>query len=58
MVSLETVNLDRLTVKAKALLLVDEELLNVLSLVSLKLNHLAHLGVIDNGSIAGCGLVS
>lgn len=58
MVSLETVNLDRLTVKAQALLLVDEELLNVLSLVSLKLNHLAHLSVIDNGSIAGCGLVS
>ena len=58
MVSLEAVNLDRLAVKAQALLLVGEKLLNVLSLVSLKLNHLAHLGISDDGTIAGYRLVS
>jgi hypothetical protein len=33
--------------------LVDEKFLNILSLISLELNHLAHLGIDDDGSIAG-----
>jgi len=50
---LETVDLDGLAIQGKTLLLVREELLNVLALVSLKLNYLAHLSVRDNGAIAG-----
>lgn len=46
-------DLDSLSVKTKALLLVNEELLNVLSLVSLKLNDLTHLGVVHDSAIAG-----
>lgn len=42
-----------LGVEAKTLLLVDQELLNILALVTLKLDHLAHLGVCDDGAIAG-----
>ena len=45
---------DGLGVKLEALLLVDEELLDILALVALELNHLAHLGVVDNGAIASC----
>ena len=51
---LETVDLDGLGIELQTLLLVDEELLDVLALVALKLDHLAHLGVIDDGAIAGC----
>lgn len=49
---LETVNLDGLGIKLKALLLVGQELLNILTLISLELDHLSHLGVIDDGAIA------
>lgn len=44
--------LDELRIKLQALLLVDQELLNILALVALKLDHLAHLRVADNGAIA------
>lgn len=45
--------LDRLDVKSQAFLLVGEEFLNIFALITLKLNYFAHLGVDDNGSIAG-----
>lgn len=45
--------LDGLGIKFQALLLVGQELLNILALISLELNHLAHLRVVDDGSIAG-----
>lgn len=44
--------LDGLSIELKTFLLVGQELLNILALVSLKLNHLTHLGVIDDGAIA------
>ena len=34
-------------------LLVDEELLDILALITLQLNHFSHLGVGDDGAIAG-----
>lgn len=46
-------DLDRLSVKTKALLLVNEELLYVLALISLKLNDLTHLGIVHDSAIAG-----
>jgi hypothetical protein len=46
--------LNGLGIKFQAFLLVGEELLNILALISLKLNHLPHLGVHDDGAIAGC----
>ena len=46
-------DLDGLGIQLQAFLLVDEELLHILTLVTLQLNHLAHLGVVDNGAIAG-----
>jgi len=49
---LETMDLDSLSIKLQAFLLVGEELLNILALISLKLNHLAHLSVDDDGAIA------
>lgn len=58
MTNLEAVDLDRLHVKPQTLLLVGEKLLNVLSLVSLKLDHFAHFGVGHDGAIAGWRLVS
>lgn len=51
---LETVDLDGLAIKTEALLLVGEEVLNVLSLITLELDHLSHLGVGNDGAIAGC----
>ena len=45
-------HLDGLCIKFQTLLLVDQEFLNILSLITLKLNHLTHLGVDDNGAIA------
>ena len=45
--------LDGLCIKFQALLFVDQEFLNILSLITLELNHLAHLGVDNNGAIAG-----
>ena len=44
--------LDGLGIKLEALLLVSQELLDILSLVTLQLNHLAHLSVRDDGAIA------
>jgi hypothetical protein len=49
---LETVDLDGLGIKLEALLLVGQELLDILTLISLELNHLTHLGVVDDGAIA------
>jgi len=49
---LETMDLDSLSIKLQAFLLVGEELLNILALISLKLNHFAHLSVDDDGAIA------
>jgi hypothetical protein len=49
---LEPVDLDGLGIKLESLLLVSQELLDILSLVSLQLNHLAHLSVRDDGAIA------
>jgi len=53
LVGLETVDLDGLAIKAQALLLVGQEVLNILALVSLQLDHLSHLSVCDDGAIAG-----
>lgn len=50
---LETVDLDGLAIKAQALLLIGQEVLDIFALVALELNHLAHLGVGDDGAIAG-----
>jgi len=49
---LESMDLDCLGIKFKTFLLVDQELLYILSLIALKLNHLTHLTVIDDGAIA------
>jgi len=49
---LETMDLNGLRIKLQTLLLVSEELLYILALIALKLNHLAHLSVNDNGAIA------
>ena len=46
--------LDSLRIKLQAILLVDQKLLNIFTLITLKLNHLPHLGVVDNGAIASC----
>ena len=50
---LETVDLDGFPIKAQAFLLVGQEVLNILALVSLQLDHLSHLIVGDDSSIAG-----
>ena len=50
--------LDGLCVKLEPFLLVDQELFDILALVTLKLNHLAHLSVVDDGSIASCRIHS
>ena len=46
-------HLDGLRIKTKALLLVGQEVLDILALISLELDDLTHLGVCDYGSIAG-----
>lgn len=46
-------DLDRLCVKTKALLLVCQKILDVLALVALQLDHLSHLGVGNDGAITG-----
>jgi hypothetical protein len=48
---LETVDLDGLRINFETIF-GDEEFLNIFALISLKLNHLAHLTVRDNGAIA------
>jgi hypothetical protein len=50
---LETVDLDGLSIKLKTLLLINEELLHILALIALELDHFAHFGIDDNGAIAG-----
>jgi len=51
--SLETVDLDGLGVKLQPLLLINEKFLYILALIALKLDHLAHLSVDNDGAIAG-----
>jgi hypothetical protein len=51
--SLETVDLYGLDIKTEAIFLIGEEILDVLALVALELDHLSHLGVGDDGAIAG-----
>lgn len=46
-------DLDSLGVKLKTVL-AGEEFLEILALVALELNHLAHLSIVDDGAIAGC----
>lgn len=55
MAHLETVDLNGLGVELEAFLLVNQKFVDVLALIALKLDHLAHLGVGNDGSIAGCG---
>jgi hypothetical protein len=45
-------DLDGLRIQLEAFLLVGQELLDILTLISLKLNHLTHLSVRDDGAIA------
>jgi hypothetical protein len=49
---LETMDLDGLGIQLQPFLLVHQELLYVFALVTLQLDHLAHLRVVHNGSIA------
>lgn len=49
---LETVDLDGLGIKLKTLLLVGEEFLDIFTLITLELDHLAHLAVDNDGAIA------
>lgn len=44
--------LDGLGIELQPFFLVGEEFLHILALVSLELDHLSHLGVVDNGAIA------
>lgn len=44
--------LDSLSIKLQALLLVGEEFLNILALISLKLDHLSHFSIDNDGAIA------
>lgn len=46
------IDLDSFRIQLQPLLLVDEEFLDILSLIPLKLYHLAHFTVVDNGAIA------
>jgi len=46
-------DLDGLCIKFQTLLFVNKKFLNVFPLIALKLNHLTHLRVIDDGAIAG-----
>lgn len=45
-------HLDGFGIKLQALLLINQEFLHILALVSLQLDHLSHLGVVDDGAIA------
>lgn len=46
-------HLDGLRIETKALLLVGQEVLDILALISLELDDFTHLGVCDYGAIAG-----
>lgn len=50
---LRATHLDGLGIKLEAFLLVGQEFLDILTLISLQLNHLTHLSVCDDGAIAG-----
>jgi len=50
---LEPVDLDGLGIEFEPFFLVDQEFLDIFALIPLKLDHLAHLGVVDDGAIAG-----
>ena len=49
---LEAMDLDGLRIQLQPFFLVYQELLHILALVALELNHLAHLRVIDDRAIA------
>jgi hypothetical protein len=49
---LEPAYLDSLGIKLQALFLVGEELLDIFALITLKLDHLSHLSIDDDGAIA------
>jgi len=51
-IGLESMDLDGLWIKLQTVFLIREEVLNILALIALELNHLSHLGVNDNGAIA------
>jgi hypothetical protein len=46
-------DLDSLDIKPQALLLIRQKVLHILALVSLQLYHLSHVGIGDDGAIAG-----
>lgn len=46
-------HLDGLSIKLQSFLLVGQEFLDVLTLITLQLDDFTHLGVYHNGSIAG-----
>ena len=46
--------LDSFCIKLEPFLLVHQEFLNILALIALKLDHLAHLCIVDDGAIASC----
>lgn len=50
-------NLDGLGIKTEALLLVAQEFLDILSLITLELDDFTHLGVAHDGAIASKGLL-
>ena len=52
-----TTYLDRLQVEFEAVF-GNQELLNIFALITLELNHLAHLTVRDNGAITGWRLLT
>ena len=45
-------NLDGLGIELEAFLLIDQEFLNIFALIALKLDHLPHLAIVDDGAIA------
>lgn len=46
-------DLDGLSIKTQAFLLIGQEILHILALIALELDHLAHLRVGDDSAIAG-----
>jgi len=55
MSALETVDFDRLLVETQALVLVRQELLDLVALITLELDHVAHalgVGIVNDGAIA------
>lgn len=46
--------LDGLGIQLQPLFLVREEILNILTLIALKLDYLAHLRINNDGAIASC----